>query len=191
MDLLKSSWKAPKLPKPPKGNSNNMADTKVSGFTSGVTANGTDRLGGARSPFAVITDSIYITPVMLGTYFAKNTLAAGTLTDSAPMTLTQTWNDAAEAFTGLKVNITSTASLAASLLLDLQVAGSSVFNVSKDGTVFVGTPGIYSGAGSPESSVSAPIGSIYMNTSGGTDTTLYTKNSGAGTNTGWVAVDNV
>lgn len=49
---------------------------------------------------------------------------------------------------------------------------------------------INSGTGSPEGVVTAEPGSIYMNTSGGTDTTLYTKNSGSG-NTGWVAVDNV
>jgi hypothetical protein len=51
--------------------------------------------------------------------------------------------------------------------------------------------GIYSGSGSPEGAVAAGIGSIYLNTAGGTDTSLYTKGSGAGTNTGWVAVDNV
>ncbi len=46
------------------------------------------------------------------------------------------------------------------------------------------------GSGSPEGAVTAPTGSLYLNTAGGTDTTLYTKNSGSG-NTGWVAVDNV
>lgn len=49
---------------------------------------------------------------------------------------------------------------------------------------------IYSGSGSPESVVTAAAGSIYLNTAGGTDTSLYTKGSGAG-NTGWIAVDNV
>jgi len=43
-----------------------------------------------------------------------------------------------------------------------------------------------SGAGSPEGSVSASIGSLYLNTSGGSGTTLYIKESGTG-NTGWVA----
>ncbi len=42
------------------------------------------------------------------------------------------------------------------------------------------------GAGSPESVVTAGIGSLYSNTSGGTSTTLYVKTSGTG-NTGWTA----
>lgn len=46
------------------------------------------------------------------------------------------------------------------------------------------------GNGSPEGVVTAPAGSIYLNTAGGTDTSLYTKGSGSG-NTGWIAVDNV
>ncbi len=62
--------------------------------------------------------------------------------------------------------------------------------LSANKVLFIGTPGIYSGSGSPEGVTTAPTGSIYMNTAGGTDTTMYTKNSGAG-NTGWVAVDNV
>lgn len=49
---------------------------------------------------------------------------------------------------------------------------------------------IATGAGSPEGVLTAGVGSLYLNRSGGTDTTLYTKNSGA-SNTGWVAVDNV
>lgn len=53
----------------------------------------------------------------------------------------------------------------------------------KVGTV---TPTIYSGTGSPESAVTAPMGSLYLNLSGGASTTLYVKQSGTG-NTGWVA----
>lgn len=45
------------------------------------------------------------------------------------------------------------------------------------------------GTGSPEGAVVAPVGSIYRRTDGGTDTTVYRKESGAG-NTGWVAVTN-
>ena len=43
-----------------------------------------------------------------------------------------------------------------------------------------------SGSGSPESVVTAPVGSLYTRTDGGAGTTLYVKESGAG-NTGWVA----
>jgi len=42
------------------------------------------------------------------------------------------------------------------------------------------------GTGSPETVVTAPIGSMYLRTDGGAITTLYIKESGAG-NTGWVA----
>lgn len=42
------------------------------------------------------------------------------------------------------------------------------------------------GSGSPEGSVTAPIGSIYSRTDGGASTSLYVKESGTG-NTGWVA----
>jgi len=43
-----------------------------------------------------------------------------------------------------------------------------------------------SGTGSPEGVVAAPVGSLYMRTDGGVNTTLYIKESGIG-NTGWVA----
>ena len=48
---------------------------------------------------------------------------------------------------------------------------------------------ITSGTGSPEGAVTAPVGSIYSRTDGGTNTTIYRKESGTG-NTGWVAVSN-
>lgn len=40
------------------------------------------------------------------------------------------------------------------------------------------------GAGSPETVVTAPVGSLYSRTDGGATTTLYVKTSGTG-NTGW------
>jgi hypothetical protein len=65
------------------------------------------------------------------------TITQGTITDPAPqINGTVTWNDAADTFTAWKLNVTSTASAAASLLMDLQVGGSSKFNVRKDGAVF-------------------------------------------------------
>jgi hypothetical protein len=47
-------------------------------------------------------------------------------------------------------------------------------------------PTISTGSGSPEGNVTAPIGSLYTNTTGGASTTLYVKTSGSG-NTGWTA----
>lgn len=45
---------------------------------------------------------------------------------------------------------------------------------------------LFFGAGSPEGSRAAPVGSLYLRTNGGANTTLYVKESGSG-NTGWVA----
>lgn len=44
-----------------------------------------------------------------------------------------TWNNVATTFTGIKLNVTNTASAAASLLIDLQVDAVSKFKVRKDG----------------------------------------------------------
>jgi len=49
-----------------------------------------------------------------------------------------------------------------------------------------GGAAIFSGTGTPEAAVTAPIGSLYLRTDGGAGTTLYVKESGTG-NTGWVA----
>lgn len=46
---------------------------------------------------------------------------------------------------------------------------------------------MFTGAGSPETVVTASPPAIYLNRSGGAGTTLYVKESGANTNTGWVA----
>jgi hypothetical protein len=45
---------------------------------------------------------------------------------------------------------------------------------------------IIDGTGTPEGAVVAPVGSIYLRTDGGADTSIYFKETGAG-NTGWVA----
>ena len=60
----------------------------------------------------------------------------GTITTSTPAwNVTQTWNDGAVTFTGLKLNVTATASAGGSMLMDLQVGGASKFFVRKDGVV--------------------------------------------------------
>lgn len=50
------------------------------------------------------------------------------------------------------------------------------------GTVFWST-----GTGTPESAVTAPVGSLFSRTDGGGGTTLYVKETGSG-NTGWAAM---
>jgi hypothetical protein len=64
------------------------------------------------------------------------TYNAGTLTtDVKVLDLSATWNDAGVTFTGLKFNVTNTASNAASLLVDLQVGGVTQFNVTRAGQI--------------------------------------------------------
>lgn len=53
--------------------------------------------------------------------------------------LADVWNDAGTTFTAIKMNVTDTASNAASLLMDLQVGGVSRFRTRKDGSVFAET----------------------------------------------------
>jgi len=64
------------------------------------------------------------------------TLGGGTLTTDSPvLAMAQTWNASGTTFTGLKMNVTDTASAAASNLLDLQVGGVSSFSVAKNGEI--------------------------------------------------------
>ncbi len=64
------------------------------------------------------------------------TVGGATVTTSKPiLDLSQTWNAGAVTFTGLKLNVTNTASAAASLLMDLQVGGASKAYVDKAGQI--------------------------------------------------------
>jgi hypothetical protein len=64
------------------------------------------------------------------------TIASGTKTASAPvLDMSQTWNNGAVTFTGIKLNITSTAYAAASAMMDLQASGSSIFKFGRDGVL--------------------------------------------------------
>jgi hypothetical protein len=61
-------------------------------------------------------------------------LSGATITADSPIiNAAQTWNNAAVTFTGIKLNVTDTASAAASRLIDLQVGGVSRFNIPKAG----------------------------------------------------------
>ena len=64
------------------------------------------------------------------------TVGGKTVTTSAPViNLSQTWNSAGTTFTGLKLNVTNTASASGSNLLDLQVGGTSQLSVTKTGSI--------------------------------------------------------
>lgn len=69
--------------------------------------------------------------------------------------------------------------------VSLTDSGTSTTNIN----TLLGKAGHYliSGTGTPEGAVTAPVGSIYFRTNGGTGTTLYIKESGTG-NTGWVGM---
>jgi len=70
-------------------------------------------------------------------------LPLGTITASTPLSITQTWNNAAVGFTGILANITNTASTAASYIMDLQVNGTSMMNVSKTGVLTLNSGGSF------------------------------------------------
>jgi hypothetical protein len=68
--------------------------------------------------------------------FGNVVIAQGTITDPAAMISgTVTWNDAADTFTGWKLNVTDTASAAASMFVDFQVASVSIASITKGGTI--------------------------------------------------------
>jgi hypothetical protein len=86
--------------------------------------------------------------------------------------LSQTWNAPGVTFTGLKQNVTDTNSATASLLMDLQVGGTSKFSVSKAGAItsastFTPTGVILGPSGT------CTAGAIPYSFSGDTDTGVY------------------
>ena len=93
-------------------------------------------------------------------------IAGGTATANAPvLNATQTWNNAAVTFTGWRLNVTDTASNAASLLLDLQVGGVSQFRVTKTGKALAEdqTSGpIYSFAQAPSTGIGRIANDLVM-----------------------------
>ena len=63
-------------------------------------------------------------------------IATGSITATTPaLSMTQTWNNSSVTFTGVQFNATDTLSGASSLLLDLQVGGTSKWKVDKTGSV--------------------------------------------------------
>lgn len=66
------------------------------------------------------------------------------------------------------------------------VRGRSCLNDASAAAGMFAGPCIIAGTGSPETVITAPVGSLYMRSDGGAGTSLYVKETGAG-NTGWVA----
>ena len=123
-----------------------MADINLKTLTPDTSLPTTGFLFGADSQ-ATTDPSVYPTQAVATTLLGSTSLTGATLTADAPvLNLTQTWNNAAVTFTGIKYNATSTASATASLLMDLQLAGSSKFRVRKDGYAFASFMTVASGA---------------------------------------------
>jgi hypothetical protein len=70
---------------------------------------------------------------------ANGFVGIGTNAPTARLHIAETWNNVSTTFTAIRSNVTDTASNAASLLMDLQVAGASKFRVGKDGQVSAGS----------------------------------------------------
>ena len=105
--------------------------------------------------------SVYPLSALAQTLLGSTAFSGDTVTASKPLLdLVQTWNNAAVGFTAIRVNVTSTASATPSYLIDLQIGGSSLFSVRKDGL-------LYSSVG----------GGLTFNSSGGY-TSIGVSNSG-------------
>jgi hypothetical protein len=131
-----------------------MADQKLSDLTALTTPSGDDILYVVDDPAGTPADR----KIALDNLFTR-----GTVTVSSPVIdAAQTWNDGAVTFTGLKFNATDTASAAASLLMDLQVGGTSKANISKTGNL----------------RISGTV--LQLGQEGGTTTEIYSGTSGAG-----------
>jgi hypothetical protein len=109
-----------------------MADSKISALTALTGANS------APGDLLEIVDISDTTMAASGTNKKitreeLQTFSLGTITaDKKCLDLSATWNAAGVAFTGIKLNITNTASAAGSKLLDLQVGSSSRVSFDKD-----------------------------------------------------------
>lgn len=125
-----------------------MADIDIKALTPAAAAAASVIMGAAST--AAASPSLF-TSVGAGSVLLTN--SGTTITANAPaLDLGQTWNAGGVTFTGLKFNVTDTASAAASLLLDLQVGGVSKLSINKGGTInffnglFIGSDDGTSGA---------------------------------------------
>lgn len=93
--------------------------------------------------------------------------------------LTDTWNAGGTTFSAIKMNVTDTASAAASKLVTLQVGGSERFSVDKAGNVLIGNGGdlqISSATGGNNSTLYNDAQDLYITTNG--STRMYINSSG-------------
>ena len=102
-----------------------MTDINLKTLTPDTSLPTTGFLFGADSQ-ASTNPSVYSTQTVATTLLGSTSLTGDTLTADAPvLNLAQTWNNAAVTFTGIKLNVTNTASTGYPFLMDLQVGGVS------------------------------------------------------------------
>lgn len=159
------------------GGSNTQVQYNTAGSFGGIT--------GATSNGTTLTLVAPILGVATGTSLALTDAAnpsastlsltgASALTTNQPLINgTQTWNAGAITFTAFKINVTATASAAASLLLDLQVASASKFNVDKLGNVNFASGAQLSLPGSGYILTTGTFGAIVQNAGSTLTTRLY------------------
>ena len=107
-----------------------MADTKLADLTALTTPSGDDILYIVDDPAGTPLDR----KIALDNLFTRGTITA----DAPVLNMSQTWNNGAVTFTGLKFNAatgSNTGSASGSLLMDLQLEGVSQFNVNKTGVI--------------------------------------------------------
>ncbi len=108
--------------------------TGVTGVLTGLTVNSTPTSGGAAGQIMFDTGSVLqeSSNLVWDNTNKKLTITGATVTTSQPvLDMTQTWDAAGVTFTGLKFNVTNTASATASTLIELQVNGASAFWVDR------------------------------------------------------------
>ena len=109
-----------------------MADKKISELDAAAALTGTEVAPLVQSGGNVKATIQQITTAVTG---ATGTNGETVTTSKPRLDLTQTWNAGGTTFTGLKFNVTDTASAAASLLMDLQVGGVSKIFINKTGQI--------------------------------------------------------
>jgi hypothetical protein len=84
--------------------------------------------------------------------------------------------------------------MATAVLVRLVNANQILFSVNPSASIVdnqaepvLGGAKVLRGTGVPNSAVVGSVGDLFVRTDGGSSTTLYVKESGNGTNTGWVA----
>lgn len=95
------------------------------------------RVSGSAWPWLLADDSDAIVGIRSGNVDQLFVFSNDDALNIDMSNLAATWNSAGTTFNAIKMNVTDTASAAASLLLDLQVGGTSQFRVSKGGAISV------------------------------------------------------